>query len=93
MSGTADVILMAETAAKAVRELAHLTRPAITDLNQGDLYDITGTLTDLIAALPQVLTQLAAYPAADAAAECLAHAARIAAELATVLDTTHQTLD
>lgn len=85
--------VVAERAATAVHDLAHLTRPAITDLTTGDLYDLTGTLTDLVAALPQVPNQLASYPAAHAARDCLTHASRIAIELSAVLDTTHQTLD
>lgn len=48
--------VVAERAATAVHDLAHLTRPAITDLTTGDLYDLTGTLTDLVAALPRCRT-------------------------------------
>ena len=87
-----ETTVVAERAATAVRELAHLTRPAITDLALSDHYDLTGILSDLVAALPQVLTQLASYPTAGDARGCLAHASHIATELAVVLGTTHQTL-
>ncbi len=93
MSGASDTTAVAQRAATALRELAHLTRPAITDLTTSDLHDLTATLTDLFAALPQVLTQLAGYPTAEDARDPLTHASRIAAELVVVLDTTHQTLD
>ena len=90
---TTETTIVAERAAASVRELAQLTRPAITDLTTSDLYDLTGTLADLVAVLPQVLNQLAAYPGAAAARDCLAHANHAAAQLAVVLDTAHQTLD
>ena len=83
---------VANRAAGAVRELATLTRPAVTDLNTGDLYALNGALTELVAALPQVLQQLAGYPAAGDAGACLTQASSIAAHLTAVLDTAHQTL-
>lgn len=93
MSGPSDTTVVAHQAATALRKLAHLTRPAITDLTTSDLHDLTATLTDLMAALPQLLTQLAGYPTAQEARAALTHASRIAAELVAALDTTHQTLD
>ncbi len=89
----AGPVVMLDQAVGAISDLARLTRPAITDLSAGDLYDITGALTDLVAALPQVLTQLAAYPDAEPAADCLNQANHLDRQLAVVLDTTHQTLD
>ena len=85
--------VMLEPAVETISDLARLTRPAITDLSAGEIYDITGALTDLVAALPQVLTQLATYPDAEPAAGCLNQASHLARQLAVVLDTTHQALD
>jgi hypothetical protein len=92
-TNTNNATVVAQRAVDAVHEMAHLTRPAITHLEAGDLYDLAATLTDLVAALPQILTQLSRYTAAGHAATCLAHASRVATDLAVVLDTTHQTLD
>lgn len=91
----AGPIMVAEQALDAARELAHLTRPAITALNIDDLYALTGALAELVATMPQILTQISGYLDSDAAQDthaCLAHARRAAADLAAAADTTHQTL-
>ncbi len=97
------VTALAERAATAVHELAHLARPAITTLEVQQLGATTGALTDLAAALPQTLRQLQAYltvshdpgdttPKADPARDCLRQAAAVAAHLAAALDAAHQAL-
>ncbi len=77
MPTTSTPVVVTERAVEAVHDLARLTRPAITELTTTNLYDLTGALSDVVTALPQVLNQLAGYPAADAARNCLAHASRI----------------
>ncbi len=96
------VTALAERAATAVHELAHLARPAITTLEVQQLGATTGALTDLAAALPQTLRQLQAYltlshdpgdtAKADPARDCLRQAAALAAHLAAALDAAHQAL-
>ncbi len=87
-------IAAAERGVDSARELAHLTRPAITALSIADLYALTGALAQLAATLPQTLTQLGRYLPTDAtnATDCLAHATRAAADLAVAVDATHQAL-
>jgi hypothetical protein len=98
----------ADRAVTAVHELAHLTRPAITRLDVGDLRTLTGALAELAAGLPQTLNQLGSYldpaddptltgdqsrgAAVDHARTHLRHAGAAAAHLAAALDTAHQTL-
>ncbi|HEU4911104.1 MAG TPA: hypothetical protein VFV76_04330 [Actinomycetes bacterium] len=101
-----NVTSLAEQAATAVHKLAHLTRPAITTLDVTDLRATTGALTELAAALPQILNQLSTYlqepgdgntitvgaQGAEPARTSLRHAAVAAAHLAAALDGAHQTL-
>lgn len=91
----ADTTAVAGHVVDAVRELAHLTRPAITALKVEGLYAITGALAELTVTIPQILTQLSGYLDPDDAADAraaLAHARRVADDLATAVDTAHQTL-
>ena len=91
---------LAQDATRAVHDLAHQTRPAITPLSVGDLYTITTALAELTTALPQVLTQLGQYP--DQHPQCddpghrarttLHHAAATAGHLAAAMHTAHQAL-
>jgi ABC-type transporter Mla subunit MlaD len=101
------VTALADQAAAAVHELAHLTRPAITTLQVSDLPTLTAALADLAAGLPQTLHQLGRYlpdgltltddprtgdPTLDHAGACLRHAAAAAAHAAGALQAAHQSL-
>lgn len=92
MSDRPDAVRISARAASDVQTLAQLVKPAVTTLDAGDLYDLTGSLARLVSALPQTLTQLGYYLPRSAAVDKLAPAARIALELAAALDTAHQHL-
>jgi hypothetical protein len=91
---------LAERAAAAIHDLTLLTRPAITSLDTSDLHTITGALTQMTTALPQLLRQLSSYhehnttphPMAAELRACLQHASAAATHLSTALDTAHQIL-
>lgn len=88
-------IAAAERAVDATRDLAHLTRPAITTLNIEDLHALSGALAELAATVPQILTQIRSYLDPHAAIDAhthLTHARRVADEFAAAVHATHQSL-